>query len=728
MANLRDHTPVPIPAFGGLYDRGDKDNTPLNMFYDCQNIRFSGANQFSTRYGSDISQTVGVPLSNVKRIYNYPTPNGNTLIVLTFDNFTNLGSVYHFVNSTTVFGPILVINGMTDMAFIPYNGRAFISPFSTFTVNGQNIEKGLQNEVMYIYMGDGTQARPAAGAAPIASGVPPSGIITYNPPSVAPTLSVGSVYPSNLSYTPSINVTIQYTFIYSGGVESLPSSASSPAISLDGSHGWTANIPVGGAGVTGRKVYMTSTALGIVQTNSLLINDNITTIITNVTILSGNYVAYTSVPIFLYDPDASSLFTMQTGVNPPTTVPIIPPVPEGGLIIANGAPASMDAGFHLFGFVYEYDSGYITPPGAITGFTTVATNSVSFGNVPVLTMQQFVQGAPFIQLLNKEGEKEDEEIFPPINQPYAMMLLEETESEDEYIVTYPNSFYETVADPHVISRQLVATATITNYNGNPLGYDFFFVPDAIINNNTDEFLNNISFFDADLLEDATYLLNNYTTIPAGAVMALYHDRLLIAASFTDISLALISFIQQPEAISQITGLIVAPLDGNPITNAAELRDILYIHKRARTLSYADNGGEPATWPLLVIDNALGTSVHGIGTVLDSGSQSVDFLLVATLQGISLFNGKYITPELSFNIENFWRSLNQMNFNHIQILNAPITKEIYVILPDRTLLVGNYSNGMDPQNIRWTRQNFSYGVNTVAIWDINTIIVGADYLG
>ena len=86
-------------------------------------------------------------------------------------------------------------------------------------------------------------------------------------------------------------------------------------------------------------------------------------------------------------------------------------------------------------------------------------------------------------------------------------------------------------------------------------YQFFFVPNAVINNNTDTFLNNISFYDADLLADASALLQNYTIIPAGAVLNLYHNRLVVADTFTDISLALISQVGEPEAINQITGLI-----------------------------------------------------------------------------------------------------------------------------------------------------------------------------
>lgn len=504
MAQYRDHIPVVIDQFNGLWQRGDTDDTPLDHFSDCENIRYIGPNAFGTRPGVDISQDVAVPLSNVKRIYNYPTQTGNTLIVLTVDPDTNEGMIYHVVDATTVFGPLLTIVGMTDFAFVPYAGRGYISPFSSFVVGGLNVEKGLENEVLYVYAGDGSAARPAAGSALV-----------------------------------------------------------------------------------------------------------------------------------------------------------------GSLSIANGAAGNTDAGFHLFAFVAETVSGYLTPPGAITGFTTDANFSVSFGTVP------------------------------------------------------------TSGDPNVVRRHLVATKIIEDYNGNTTGYQFYFVPGATIENDTDTFLNNISFFDADLLEDASYLLDNYSEIPAGAVLSIYHNRLVLAATFDDIALALVSTAGEPEAINQIDGLIIFNPDGNPITNAQELRDILYIFKRSRTVGYADNGDEPSSWPQILVDDALGTPVHGVATVLDSGSSSVDYLIVCTYQGILLFNGKYIQPELSFKIEQFWRDLDRDEFRKIQIVNAPIQKEIYIVLPDRRLLVGNYGNGMDPKRIRWAPWSFAMGVNTVAISNIDDIILGAD---
>jgi hypothetical protein len=558
MPSMRDHQGIVLEKFNGLYSRGSTDTTPLDHFADCNNIKYIDDSSFRTRDGIGITQDVLVPLRNIKRIYNYPTQTGNTFVVLTntnailpnlsnfipnFDdefNETNpiflkpnnqlfleedsidsnvddhwltnyptsidtvIGNIYHVINPTLVYGPILSIYGMTDFAFLPYAGRGYISPFSTFDVGGLNVEKGLPNEFLYVYAGNGTPARQAAGQAL-----------------------------------------------------------------------------------------------------------------------------------------------------------------AGALTIANGAAGHTDAGFHLFGFVSESISGYLSPPGAIGSFTTIAGNSVSFGTVPAS------------------------------------------------------------GDPNVVKRHLVVTKVITGYNGNPNGYIFYFIPSAVINNNTDNFLNNVSFYDAELLADASHLFNNYSQIPAGAALSNYHNRLSLFAPYTDISIGLISSPGEPEAINQINGLIVVPLDGNPITNAQELRDVFYVFKRSRTVAFIDSGDVPSSWPMTVIDNALGTSVHGIATVLDSGSSNVDFLIIATYQGISLFNGRYITPELSWKIEAYWRLLSRADFRFIQIINAPIQKEIYIILPSRNLLVGNYSNGMDQMKIRWSPWSFVMGVNTVAIWNIDEIILGAD---
>lgn len=501
---MRDHTPVVLDTFNGLWKRGVEEEVPLDHFTDCNNIKFIGSKSFGTRDGIDISQLVEVPLENVKRIYNYPTPDGNTLIVLTWDADNSEGNIYHVVDAFTVHGPLLTIEEMTDFAFLPYAGRGYISPFTSFDVGGLNVEKGLEDEFLYVYLGDGTAARKAAGVAP-----------------------------------------------------------------------------------------------------------------------------------------------------------------SGNMGIANGAAGHTDAGVHIFGVVFETDSGFLSEPGSLEAFTTSASLSVSFTAVPI------------------SGEAS------------------------------------------VVKRHIVVSKAITGYDGNLTGYDLFFIPGATIPDNITTVLANQSFFDADLLADASHLIDNFAEIPAGAVLTLYHNRLCLAATFDDISVVWVSAPGEPEAINEINGLLVMNLDGNPITNAQELRDVLYTFKRSKTSSFVDNGDVPSSWPQTIIDNALGTSVHGIATVIDSGSASVDFLIICTYQGISLFNGLYASPELSWKIETYWRELDRNEFRKIQILNASIQKEIYIVLPDRTMLMGNYGNGMDPKKMRWTPWSFIMGVNTIAVVNIDEIIFGAD---
>jgi len=499
---VRGHEPIDLSNLKGLWDRGDVDNTPLDHMQDCNNLQFIG-NNFKTRDGLGISQTVAAPLENVFRIYNYPTQTANTTLVLTYDG-TN-GNIYHVVDASTVYHILGPIAGMEDFAFIPYAGRAYISPFKTFTTGDINIQKGLSGEFLYVYLGAGATARKAAGS-----------------------------------------------------------------------------------------------------------------------------------------------------------------TPAGALTIANGAAGHTDPGFHIFAVVGESDSGFLSEPFAINTFTTVATNSVSFGTVPVLVGAQWTK------------------------------------------------------------RHIVATKVIPTYNGDNTGYQFFFIPGATINDNTTAALNNVSFFDADLLEDASHLLDNYAEIPAGACLWLYHDRLCLSTTYTDISLIYISAAGEPEAISEIDGLIIVPLDGNPITNGAELRDIMYVFKRSRTTSYTDTGEEPSNWPDSPIDAGLGTCVHGIATVLDSGNANVDFFIVCTFAGIILFNGRYILPELSFKIEAIWRSQDRNQYRKIQIVNCPTRKTIYCVLPDSRVLTGNYQNGMDPKNIRWCPNTWYTIVNCVGIVNIDEIIIGCEH--
>ena len=497
---MRDHQPIVLDSFNGLYARGDVEDTPMDHFSDCQNLRYLGGSSFATRFGLGLHQNVAAPLGQILRIYDYPTSDRNTILVL-----TGGGKLYHVVDATTVYGPILTIATMTDFGFVPYAGRAYITPFTTTLVGGLNREIGITGEFVYVYDGTGAAARKAAGAKP------------------------------------------------------------------------------------------------------------------------------------------------TTNITP-----------------ANGAAGFTEKGLHVFGYVFETDTGYLTAPGGLVAFTTSNVLSVSFTTIAVS------------------------------------------------------------GSAAVVKRHLVASKVIQTYNGDVTGYQLFFIPGAILPNNTATTLANQSFFDIDLVSDASHLLDNFSEIPAGVGLTSYHNRLVVYGEFANISLARVSSPGEPEAISTIDGLLLVPPDGNPLTNAAELRDVLYFFKRNKTVAFVDNGDVPTSWPLTNVDNAMGCGVHGIGTVLDSGSSNIDYLMVASYKGLILFNGSYILPELTWKIQSYWNAQAFKTKNrYIQVVNDTLAQLIYITTTDRNILYGNYANGLDPKKIRWCPWTFDVKVNTICLININELILGCD---
>lgn len=163
---LRDHNSVVIEEFNGLWRRGGQEAVPQDHFDDCNNIQYIDSG-FKTRDGID---TFIPGVENIVRMYNYKLQDGESLLVL-----NNIGEIYHVLldGSETVLGPILTIAEMDDFGFTDVAGRAYINPFENFTdSDGQIRQRGIENELLYVYRGSndpGSAARPAAGAAPTGS-------------------------------------------------------------------------------------------------------------------------------------------------------------------------------------------------------------------------------------------------------------------------------------------------------------------------------------------------------------------------------------------------------------------------------------------------------------------------------------------------------------------------------------------------------------------------------
>ena len=499
---LRDHHPIVIEDFNGLFDRGTKDSVPLDHFTDCENIDFTHLG-FKVRPGQDTYFGIANPV----RIYNYVMPDGDTLLIL-----DNVGNIYHVIPGVSTFGPILSIPSMLDFKFINYAGRAYITPFQIeVSILGQNSPRALQfnslvGGYLYVYLGDGTPARKAAGA-------------------------------------------------------------------------------------------------------------------------------------------------------PPTA---------GSLTLANGAAGNVEAGVHIIGVLYETDTGFLTKPTRLTEITATGTQQIDVSAIPVS----------------------------------------------------PDSF--------VVARRLVATVAIDPllFTGNLEGYQLFFIPDGRIPDNTTTTLS-VNFYDADLFSDASHLLDIMEEIPSTVGLTTYHNRLVAYSTYDDISIALVSYVGEPEAIDAVTGLVIIPLDGDPIINGQEFRDVLYLFKKTRTYAVTDNADVPSTWPVVVIDQGIGASVHGIASVLDSGGVNIDFLLIVDWSGLMLFNGAYARPELSWKIEDRWTALDRNDFGNIQILNDSLNQKIYISLGNTMMLYANYSNGLNAKDIRWSPWLFHVDVNTIALIDTDVLVFGGE---
>lgn len=338
---------------------------------------------------------------------------------------------------------------------------------------------------------------------------------------------------------------------------------------------------------------------------------------------------------------------------------------DGALAAANSATAgNVEAGIHVFAVVYETDTGFLTAIGPTTLPTVTAPGDkkVDLSNIPVS----------------------------------------------------PNSY---VTKRHVVATKLIQPQF---YTGDTTAYQFFFLPDGVINDNTTTTLTT-NFFDSELLDDASYLLDMLEEIPAGAGLSTYHDRMVQYAEYANPSLIRVSVAGEPEAFNSVDGLVVFPLDGNPVTNVQEYRDVMYGFKKTKTNAWTDNGDEPSTWAMTVLDQGIGAGLHSISKVLDSNGVNVNWLMIGSLGGIYLFNGAYQDPELTWKVRDFWLDIDRDSWDKVQIINNSITQAIEIVLPDGTMLHCDYSNGLDPKAVRFSPWTFDPFITSIAYLSSDLIL-------
>ena len=360
--------------------------------------------------------------------------------------------------------------------------------------------------------------------------------------------------------------------------------------------------------------------------------------------------------------------------------------PNGFAAALSGTAGHTEVGIHVFAITYVTNTGFETSPGP-------SDDSIS-PNKMYYFATATADGAHAIDLTN--------------------------------IPVSPDSF--------VTTRNIYASVSIdpTLYTGDVTQYELFLIGGAELMDNTTT-STTVDFYDAELLQSSDDLFDLFSEIPAGVNITLFNNRMVLPGIYGDptsittaglISTAYVSNPGQPEAVNMVSGLIVDPLDGNALTNATGFRGTLYLFKQTGTNAYNDNGDVPSSWPLTVIDEGIGASVHGIATVLDSNNVNIDSLVLVDYSGIMYFNGIYIRPELSFKIRDLWLALARASFQNIQILNDSLNQYLYITLPTNQLLFGDYSENLDPIKIKWCPWTFANQVSTIALINTDQLVIGS----
>lgn len=342
---------------------------------------------------------------------------------------------------------------------------------------------------------------------------------------------------------------------------------------------------------------------------------------------------------------------------------------------------------------------------APTGFTLGAANSSTSGNVEAgehYFAVAFITSSGFI---TKPG-------------PTAFTHLNASGGKKVTISSIPTGG----VGAGVVARVILATKSIptTLFTGNQIEYELFFIPsggNGIINDNTTTSID-VDFLDAELEDSADYLLDNLSTIPAGVGIGVYNGRLITWGESGNEFTIRVSNPLQPEVFSSVNGFItIDPSDAaSGIKNCFEHRKSLIIATSSRFYSSADNGSDPNTWGVDIVDKSAGTECFGVATILDARGTNTDRVFIATRSGLVSFEGYVKKPELTYNIENIWKRINAANFNKIQVIDDPIGHKVYVNVPldgatsCNRLLYGDYKEAftvygtIDEKAIRWSIWN------------------------
>lgn len=354
-----------------------------------------------------------------------------------------------------------------------------------------------------------------------------------------------------------------------------------------------------------------------------------------------------------------------------TAVPAAGTPPSGFTLgtADSAASGSVEAGVHALGVCFETSTGFITKPGGFKAHTSAGAKKIDLSLLPIGGAQ-------------------------------------------------------------VVARHIVSTRLLTNFNGDFNNQTYFFVPNGRIGNNIATTFT-VDFFDADLQDEASYLLEQLAEIPAGVGITLYRGKMCVWGENVNPAVVRVSKTGEPESVNEVEGFItVNPGDsGGGVNNCTEYRGSLVMCKSQRTYVTTDDGlNEAAFWSVSSVDMSVGTSCHGFGKSLDFGENVQDHLFIAGLEGLRLFGGTYNDNSIiTHNFEDQWARINPAAFHTLEMGIDPINQHIYVAVPldsattPSHLFFADYSEGLDKDNIRWTTWVFPWAPQSVVIDVVNSIV-------
>jgi hypothetical protein len=406
------------------------------------------------------------------------------------------------------------------------------------------------------------------------------------------------------------------------------------------------------------------------------------------------------------------------------------------------------AGIHNFTVIYQTDSGYWTQPGPKLrqAFTWTASSDATQPTVCHSVAHGMSTGESHYIQGSSVGI---------MNQPWHIIRIDA-----DHFQLPLNTFGLTEGGSPTIDAGIVVcqvncvgghTITLTGIPTGPTGTvarlilgttsggtEMFFIPNVpgsqseIDDNSTTTCT--VDFFDTDLVASADYLFDNLEYIPAGGGMCKYRGRICIGGPYfpgTE-ERVILSNVGDYETFNYVSGYVQVQTenDGNVVTCPYVLRDVLYMAKLTGTFSTIDNGGDPSTWAVSVVDDILGCYLLGCTAFTQSqqtASDTGDILAFAHPSGFYIFDGVMRRPELSWKIQSFWDMISFENFFRVQCAHDPWNKRFYIIAPvginqtdPNTFMMCDYSNGRDKDSVRWYIWTFPFTVSCLGMLYYNSM--------